>query len=103
MLELHSQGSDCSRFAAMVAHIFGHVSCLLKCKNVHGIHFAAGEKVPLCGKVLTCGILAKKEVVWHDLPAIFHHLAKKEGGWCDLENLPEILYFFVDQSRLNAP
>ena len=50
----------------------------------------------------TRGFSAKKEVVWRDLPAIFHHSAKKEGGWRNLKNLPEILYFFVDQYRLNA-
>ena len=32
----------------------------------------------------THGILAKKEVVWCDLSAIFHHSVKKEGGWCNL-------------------
>ena len=27
---------------------------------------------------------AKKEVVWCDLPAIFHNSVKKEGGWSNL-------------------
>ena len=35
-------------------------------------------------KVPTRGFSAKKEVVWRDLPAIFHNLAKKEGGWRNL-------------------
>ena len=34
----------------------------------------------LAGKVPTHGFSEKKEVVWCDLPAIFHHSAKKEGG-----------------------
>ena len=29
----------------------------------------------------TRGFSAKKEMVWRDLPAIFHHSAKKEAGW----------------------
>ena len=70
--------------------------------------FTTQQKRKVCGatsarKVPTCGFSAKKEVVWCDLPAIFHHSVKKEGGWHDLKNLPEILYFFVDQYRLNAP
>ena len=52
----HSQS-----IVAMVAHVFAHVSCLLKCEKAHGIPVAAGEKVPLHGN------LVKKEVVWHDL------------------------------------
>ena len=41
---------------------------------------------PQQGKVLTRGFSAKKETVWHDL-----------------KNLPNILYFFVYQHRLNDP
>ena len=58
---------------------------------------------PQQGKVLTCKFSAKKEIVWHDLPAIFQDSAKKEGGWHNLKNLPEILYCFDYQYRLNAP
>ena len=44
------------------------------------------RKRKVCGatsaaQVPTRGFSAKKEVVWRDLSAIFHHSAKKEGGW----------------------
>ena len=46
---------------------------------------------------------AKKEIVCK--PKVLTHgfLVKKEGGWGDLKNMPEIHYFFVYQYRLNAP
>ena len=63
--ELCHQGANCSCFTAAVAHmlarVFAHVSCLLKCENTHGIPFVVVEKVSLCGN------LEKKEVVWHNL------------------------------------
>ena len=44
------------------------------------------QKRKVCGvtstiQVPTRGFLVKKEMVWRDLPAIFHNSAKKEGGW----------------------
>ena len=70
-------------------------------ENAHGIPFEAiplspsharGErKRKSCGttsetKVPTRRFSVKKEMVWRDLPAIFHNLEKKEGVWCNLRS-----------------
>ena len=75
-----------------------HVGCLLETKNHMGCLLRWEEKSRLadfwrkrnvCGatsavQVPTRGFLAKREVVWRYLSAIFHHSAKKEGGWRNL-------------------
>ena len=69
-------------------------------KNAHGILFAAGEKV------LTPGILAKKAGVWRDLSSKGANLwifGKKGSHVAQPQNLPNILYLFVYQYRLNDP
>ena len=119
-------------------HVCSHVSCIVLMfwrKKAHGMpfegillspsHVGGEQKRKSCGttseeKVPTCGFSAKQAVVWRNLSAIFHHLAKKEGGWCNLSSEKCQLadfqqkrklcgatsrnsYFFVYQYRLNAP
>ena len=77
-----------------------HVGCLLEMKNHMGCLLRWEEKSRLadfwrkrnvCGatsavQVPTRGFLTKREVVWRYLSAIFHHSAKKEGGWRELSS-----------------
>ena len=80
----------------MVSHIFGRIfGHVLPCGMpfeaipLSPSHAVGERKRKSCGvtserKVPTRGFSAKKETMWRDLPAIFHNLAKKEGGWRNL-------------------
>ena len=85
--------------SAHIGELFAHVGCLVGTK-MHMGFLLREYRCPLatCGvsekgshvarpqstKVPTCGFSTKKETVWRDLPAIYHNLAKKEGGWHNL-------------------
>ena len=87
-------------YACIFGHVFAHVGCLLRMKTHLGFLLRHNQKCQLmefwqkrkqCGttseqKVLTCGFLAKKEMVWRDLSAILTcgFSAKKETVWCNL-------------------